>query len=180
MLSFVKRFTLSRTCWFLLFLFALVIEGCAGYFQYGLNLKPCVECVYERAAVAAFLLCGLVGFISPEFLLTRLCAILGFLASSAWGLSVSINHYESTLSQGFGATCRLRADFPEYIKLDEWLPWFFKPLDTCGPLDWSLLSLSMPQWLVIIFGCGVAVGFVFFIAQFARLKRHNRYDSYYS
>lgn len=179
MFAFIKKFTSSRICWFLLFLFAIILDGCALYFQYGLNLKPCVNCVYERAAIAAFLVCGLVGFLYPSWFFTRLCAIAGFLASSLWGLSISIEHYESSIATGFGQVCKLRASFPEFLKLDEWLPWMFKPLDTCGPLDWSFLSLSMPQWLVIIFICGTLVSFIFLISQFARLKKRNRYDSYY-
>ena len=177
MLRLIKSFTSCRACWFLLFLFAIVIDGCALYFQYGLSLKPCVNCVYERAAILAFGICGLFGFLLPGSAFVRLTASLGFLSSSLWGLAVSFEHYESTLNQGFGAKCRLIANFPSFLKLDELLPFMFKPLDTCSPLNWSLLGLSMPQWLVIIFACGVLVSFFFLISQFARLRRtsSNRY-----
>ena len=176
-LRFIKSFTSCRTCWFLLFLFAIVIDGCALYFQYGLGMRPCVNCVYERAAIFAFGVCGIVGFLFAGSGFFRSLASAFFLASSIWGLLISFEHYEGTLNNSFGSQCLLAANFPSFLKLDVWLPWMFKPLDTCSKLDWSLLGLSMPQWLVIIFVCGTLVSFLFLISQFVRLrpKRSYRY-----
>ena len=176
-LRFIQKFTSGRTCWFLLFLFSAIIESCALYFQYGLNLRPCVECVYERAAVALFGVCGLMGMLMPAVKIMRFLTSSGFLASSIFGLTVSIEHYLETVKTGFGATCRLKADFPSFLPLDEWMPFMFRPLDTCGPLDWSLLGLSMPEWIMIIFSCGIIVSTVFILSQMVRTTP--RYDRYY-
>ena len=119
MLRFIQKFTSGRTCWFLLFLFSATIESCALYFQYGLNLRPCVECVYERAAIALFGVCGLAGMLMPAVKVMRFLASSGFLASSIFGLVVSVEHYLETVKTGFGATCRLKADFPSFLPLDD-------------------------------------------------------------
>lgn len=177
LLRLIQLFTASRVSWTLLFLFALVMEGCALYFQYELNLKPCVNCVYERAAILGFAAVGLLGFVCCSVRLFRVVWSLGFLASSLFGLYVSIEHYDATTATGFGARCALRANFPEFLKLDEWVPWMFRPLDTCAPLDWAFLGLSMPMWLMIIFGCGTLVSLVFLISQCARIRP--RFDRYY-
>lgn len=166
----VQSFTSSRLSWGLLIIFSLIIEGCALYFQYGLKLDPCVNCVYERACIALFFIAGLIGFLLPQFKFFRLVASLIFVAASAAGLKISIGHYIDTISQGFGSSCALKANFP-LIPLDEILPWLFKAVGQCGPLNWSLMGLSMPQWLIIIFACGVVVSLVFLLSQFVSTRR---------
>jgi disulfide bond formation protein DsbB len=172
----VQSFTASRLSWGLLIIFSLIMEGCALYFQYGIKLDPCVNCVYERACIALFFVAGFIGFLLPQFKLVRILASLIFLVSSAVGLKISIAHYISSISTGFGASCALKADFP-LIPLDEILPWLFKPVGQCGPLNWSLLGLSMPAWLIIIFACGLAVSLVFLFCQFVSMRES--FDRYY-
>ncbi|MDY6322832.1 MAG: disulfide bond formation protein DsbB [Succinivibrio sp.] len=171
MLRFIQEFTASRLSWGLLIIFGMAMEGCALYFQYGLNLDPCVNCVYERACMAGFVIAGLLGFLFPSFKLTRLLSSLIFLGCSGLGLKISIGHYIESVSTGFGSSCAIKASFPSFMPLDEWLPWLFKPIGQCGKLPWSLLGLGMPEWLIIIFSCGIAVSVAFLLSQFASRKR---------
>ncbi|MBV2095670.1 MAG: disulfide bond formation protein B, partial [Candidatus Thiodiazotropha sp. (ex Codakia orbicularis)] len=54
-------FTQRRLPWLLLASSALILEGAALYFQYGLELDPCVLCIYQRAAVLGIFLSALIG-----------------------------------------------------------------------------------------------------------------------
>ena len=103
MVSFVQSLSSSRLSWVALLILGIVLECCGLYFQYGLRLDPCVNCVYERAFYLSFILAGLIGFLSPSFILTRLLAILIFLAgiiSGGW-LPLPIALLISTITGGF-------------------------------------------------------------------------------
>ncbi len=178
MLSFIREFSRTRLCWLLLLLTGIGMEGCGLYFQYSLRLDPCVYCVYERALIMCFVIIGLTGFLFPGFTLFRILYSLGLLASSGYGLYVAFQHYQSSISTGFGSVCKLTAEFPSFMPLDSWLPWLFAPKGQCGPLDWSFMGFSMPEWILLIFFCGALAGLLLLLSQFKRPKRET-YERYY-
>ena len=51
MLHFFKTLSVQRSGWLLLLISALALEGTALYFQYGMDLQPCIMCIYERVAL---------------------------------------------------------------------------------------------------------------------------------
>ncbi|MBT8448312.1 MAG: disulfide bond formation protein B, partial [Gammaproteobacteria bacterium] len=56
----VVKFYLQRRWWLLLVSSMLLFELTALYFQYRLELDPCVLCVFQRTAVMGVLVAGLV------------------------------------------------------------------------------------------------------------------------
>lgn len=184
-MSFIKKFFScyfiphSRVFWGLLFLGFVFYESCGLYFQYYLHLNPCIECVYERACFMFFAVAAIIGLIAPRVLLLRLVATLVWLASSVKGLLISIEHrgfevaYVESLKNPFAAseTCGFFAEFPSWFKLDEWLPQVFAPTGICGDAAWSFASLTMVQWVEIIFACNTIVSGIFIILCFFRLKK---------
>lgn len=174
----IQALARHRFSWIMLLLLGIALEACGLYFQYGMRLQPCVYCVYERAFYVCFIIAGLIGFIRPNNFLFRNLANLTFLGGSIGGVFVAFDHMTSAYQTGFGASCKLRASFPEFLKLDEWLPWMFSPTATCEPLDWSLMGLSMPEWVLISFVCGVLVAGCFLVSEFFRSKRKN-YNNLY-
>lgn len=169
MIRFIQNVSRSKTFWALLFLLGIILEGCALYFQYGLRLAPCVNCVYERAYILGFILAGLLGFLFARNIIARFVCILIFLLCSIGGVNTALTHLEQ--ASAIFATCKLRASFPEFFKLDEWLPWMFKPFGSCSDIDWQFLGFSMPQWILTIFLCGLVVSAIFLIAMFFRTKK---------
>lgn len=176
--ALIQSLARHRFAWLMLLLLGVVLEGCGLYFQYGLRLPPCVNCVYERAFYLSFIMAGFIGFIWPGNFLFRNLANLIFMAGSAGGVIVAFDHMTSVYQTGFGASCKLTATFPSFLKLDEWLPWMFSPTASCAPLDWSLLGFSMPEWILLSFSCGLLVSIFFFLSEFVRSKRHS-YNDYY-
>lgn len=175
---FIKAIARHRAAWFSLLLLGVVLEACGLYFQYELRLPPCVNCVYERAFYLTFIAAGLIGFLCPTNFLFRNLANLTFLGGSVGGVFVAFDHLTSVYQTGLGASCKLRANFPDFMPLDEWMPWMFSPTASCEPLDWSLFGLSMPEWILISFVCGVFVSVCFIISEFARSRRNSNVDYY--
>lgn len=169
----IKNFSATQYCWMLLLLFALAMEVCGLHFQYDLHLPVCVNCVYERAFFLGFLLAALVGLLNPKALCARMFASLLLLLWSGLGLRTAIEHYLSSNpgTSSFGQTCPLAANFPDWLKLDQWVPFMFNPAGgACMPLPWELLGFSMPAWLIAIFSCGLAAAVLIIISQFINTK----------
>jgi disulfide bond formation protein DsbB len=170
-MNFLKKFFLNiwfphtRILWGLLFLGFIFYESCGLYFQYWLKLNPCIECVYERACFMFFGVAALIGVIIPRIMIMRLAASAVWLVSSVWGLIIAIEHrgyeidYQKSLADPFASstTCGFFANFPEYFKLDKWLPSVFQPTGVCGDASWNFAGLTMVQWIIIIFVCNAVV-----------------------
>lgn len=155
----------TRVLWGLLFLGFIFYEACGLYFQYYLKLNPCIECVYERACFMFFGIAAIIGVTIPRFMPVRLLSSVIWLLSSVWGLVISIEHrgyeidYQKSLLDPFASTttCGFHANFPSYMKLDEWIPSVFAPTGVCGDAAWDFAGLTMVQWIIIIFVCNTAV-----------------------
>lgn len=157
MAEFLRQLARRRQPWLLLAVSALFLELCALFFQHGLGLKPCVMCVYERAATMGILFAGLLGTIAPEKRWIRWPAMLLW-GYSAWqGLQLALKHVDYQLNPSPFNVCSPFADFPHYAPLDQWLPWMFFPNGDCSEINWQFVGYSMPQWLVALFAAYLVV-----------------------
>ncbi|QDX30023.1 disulfide bond formation protein DsbB [Dickeya poaceiphila] len=172
MLRFLNRCSRGRSAWLLMAFTALVFELVALYFQYVMMLKPCVLCIYQRAALYGVMMAGLVGAVAPGTLL-RYPAI-GLWIYSAWeGLSLAIKHTNIQLHPSPFVTCDFFVSFPSWLPLDKWLPAVFTATGDCAERQWHFLNLEMPQWMIVIFGAYLLVAALVLIAQPFRPKRRD-------
>ena len=58
MLYKISDWAEQRWAWALLFASALLLELVALYFQYGMDLKPCIMRIYQRTAVFRSIICS--------------------------------------------------------------------------------------------------------------------------
>lgn len=147
----IAQLSASRSAWLLLFLSAVILELAALYFQYFMELRPCIMCIYQRTAVF-----GIVFSTLPVLLLnntlTRLLAFAGWGVSAIWGLLVAIEHVDiQTAANPFFATCEIVPNFPSWLPLHEWLPNIFAATGDCGDINWSFFNMTMPEWMIVIF-----------------------------
>ena len=145
----------SRLPWFAVLISAFGLETAALYFQYGLNLDPCVLCVYQRTAMFGIVLGGLIGFVAPRIGWLRLLGYLTFGGSAAAGLKLALEHVD--VQAGIGLGCDFMANYPDWFKLDVWFPALFQPTGYCDEIKWQLLGWSMPEWMVVVFGIYLVV-----------------------
>ena len=135
----------------LLALSALCLELIALYFQYVMQLDPCVLCVYERNAMALIFLGGVIGVTNPNIAVLRGSGYLLWAGGTIWGLYLPILH--SGIQMGLikdSASCDFMASYPAWMQLDQWIPWLFYPTGYCEDIQWQFLGLSMPQVMLFV------------------------------
>ncbi|MGV2872048.1 disulfide bond formation protein DsbB [Colwellia sp. E150_009] len=152
-MKFLSELTTHSKPWLLLALSALALEFCALYFQYALNLAPCIMCVYQRAAICAIILAGVIGFTGANFLLMRIFAYALWGTGAIWGLLIALEHVEIQANSGsLFFSCEFIPNFPTWAPLHEWIPFLFEATGDCGDIDWQFLGYTMPQWMVVVYG----------------------------
>ncbi len=152
-MKFLSNLTTNSTPWLLLALSALGLEACALFFQYAMDLAPCIMCVYQRVAIFAIVLAGLIGFAGCKFLITRLIAYVLWGIGSIWGLLIALEHVEIQANSGsLFFSCDIVPNFPTWAPLHEWLPALFEATGDCGEINWQFMNYSMPQWMILVYG----------------------------
>lgn len=158
--------------WKLLFISALGLELAALYFQYVLDLQPCIMCIYQRTAVFGILFSSLVGIFLSQMFIFRLIALAGWGISAIWGALIAYEHVDiQTASNPFFATCEIVPNFPSWAPLHEWIPQVFAATGDCGDIDWRFLDLSMPQWMLVLFIAYSAVMALVVVLRLAILRK---------
>jgi len=150
-------FPQTRLAWLALAASALGLEAAALWFQYGMGLDPCVMCVYERVAVFGVLFAGLLGLVNPRLALLRFGGYLLWGVASGWGLLLALEHVGIQIDKTAALNCSFLPDFPAWLSLHEWLPAVFLPTGYCDDIQWRWLSLSMAEWMVVVFAIYVLI-----------------------
>ncbi|MGO0308248.1 disulfide bond formation protein B [Endozoicomonas acroporae] len=141
-----------RVTWLIMFATALFLELCALGFQYILHMDPCERCVYQRLAVLVLMFAPLVIIISPTQLFFRITGYTLWIAGALYGLKEAIAQMADYAEfNPFSSSCSFRPTFPFDLPLYEWWPSLFMPTGLCGADDWTLLTLNMAEWMVVIF-----------------------------
>lgn len=172
MLRFFNQCSRRRAPWLLLACIALALELTALWFQYVMLIRPCVMCIYERCALWGIFLAGIVGAIAPATPL-RLMAIVGWIYSAWQGVHLACEHTKIQLHPDPFVTCDFAVRFPDWLPLDKILPSLFAATGDCSNNQWSALSLSMPQWLIIIFAVALFTGLLILLVQPFGAKRRD-------
>ncbi len=163
-MNLIANLALQRSAWILLSLSALILESTALYFQYQMGLAPCIMCIYQRTAVLGLLFAGVVGAIAPQNIFIRMSGFAIWAVSAIWGYLIAAEHIAmQNNTDPFAFSCEIVPNFPSFMPLHQWLPWFFEATGDCGNIDWSFLTMSMPAWMQITF----AIYTILFIAVFA-------------
>ncbi|MCF2946624.1 disulfide bond formation protein DsbB [Paraglaciecola aquimarina] len=141
----------KKAAWALLFGSCLSLELAALYFQYGMQLAPCIMCIYQRTAVIGIMFSAIPPLIY-NIMVTRFIAYITWGVSTIWGLIIAIEHVDiQTAVNPFFASCEFVPNFPSWAPLHEWLPAIFEASGDCGDIDWQFMDMSMPQWMIVVF-----------------------------
>jgi len=154
----------ARICFLLGFLFCAALLLMAIYFQFAGGLEPCPLCISQRIMVLAVAIVLLAAVLHhPARTGIRVYAMLGCLTALA-GASVSGRHVwlqhlpaEEVPACGPGLEYMFQ-NFP----LTDTLRAMLTGTGDCAKVDWTLMGLSMPAWVLICF-LGLAI---FSLAQF--------------
>ncbi|WP_282176619.1 disulfide bond formation protein DsbB [Vibrio nereis] len=168
--SAIKAFSQGRLSWLLLLIFVLFFEACALFFQHVMMLSPCVMCIYERVAMLGVGGAAIIGLVAPNNPVFRWLGLAAWGASAYKGLELSMQHVDYQFNPSPFATCDLFVTFPDWAPINQWAPWMFEAYGDCSEIVWQFLTLSMPQWLVVIFAANLAALAIIVLSQFAKSK----------
>ncbi|PJG83864.1 disulfide bond formation protein DsbB [Caviibacterium pharyngocola] len=171
MLNYLKNLSTERGGWFLLLVSGLALESTALYFQHGMDLQPCVMCIYERVALFGIVFAGLIGLIAPSLSFLRLLALAVGLGSAVKGLLLALKHVDYQLNPAPWNQCSYMAEFPQTLPLDKWFPYVFNPSGSCSDITWTFLGFSMAQWIVVIFAFYTLLFVLLLISQVKRSRK---------
>ena len=169
----IAQWSTTRSAWILLALSALGLECAALYFQYAMKLEPCIMCIYQRVAVTGILFAGLIPAIAPQSALLRLGGFGLWGTSAIWGMLIAIEHYDiQTETDPFNfAACELNPNFPDWFQIHQWLPAVFEVRGDCGTVDWVFLSMTMVQWMIVVFALYSAAFLLVLLSTLIKKRR---------
>lgn len=148
----LSQLTTKQQPWLLLAVSALGLELSALFFQYVLELAPCIMCIYQRVAIIAILIAGVIGATAVRYIVARALAYALWGVGSIWGLLIAIEHVEiQTSSDSLFFSCEFTPNFPTWAPLHEWIPFLFEATGDCGEISWQFLGYSMPQWMIVVY-----------------------------
>jgi len=150
--NYLSNITTKQKPWLLLALSALILELSALYFQYMLNLAPCIMCVYQRLAILTIFLAGAIGTVGYHHILARSFAYILWGIGAIWGLLIALEHVQMQENSGsLFFSCEFIPNFPTWAPLHEWLPFLFEATGDCGEISWQFFGYSMPQWMIVVY-----------------------------
>lgn len=171
-MKFLSNLTTNSTSWLLLALSALGLELCALFFQYAMDLAPCIMCVYQRVAIFAIILAGFIGFVGCKYIITRVIAYILWAIGAIWGLIIAFEHVEIQSNSGsLFFSCDLVPNFPSWAPLHEWLPLLFEATGDCGEVSWQFLGYSMPQWMIVVYAAYVIAFILILLSKLIHTKK---------
>jgi disulfide bond formation protein DsbB len=133
------------------FLACVGLMGYALYAQYRLGLAPCPLCIFQRVATIVTGILFLIAAIhNPRVTGARVYGALIGLAALA-GMLISARHiWIQAQPPGTVAACGADLDYLlEIMPVTEVVSKVLTGSGECGKIDWTLLGLSMPWWVLI-------------------------------
>ncbi len=133
--------------WLLVLLFALSLELIALYYQYSLGYGPCVLCVEIRAIVLAIAVIALIGMFTCKNRTMANALNLAMMAAGTFFYFKAeyLMLIERNLVEG---ACGFKANFPQWMPLDKWLPSVFEPWEACGYTPMLWFNITMAEGLI--------------------------------
>ncbi len=132
----------------------------AFYAQYGLGLVPCHLCIFQRVTLAAMGAAFLVAALLPDGrrLQAAAAALIG-LTGLATIATAGRHVWIQMQPAGSVAPCGADLDFMlDIFPLTEVVLKVFKAGGECAKVDWTLLGLSMPAWVLLFAVAVTAAG----------------------
>lgn len=138
----------KRLFWIAGVLYLVLMEGIALYYQYVQDWYPCALCVQVRAWVLGTVFFALLGVFVVKNFWWRWLALNLTIAMLAGALYTS--WYAYGVEQGTViSSCSMGAGFPQFMPLDQWVPFFFEAQGICGQSPEMPLGFSMVEALLI-------------------------------
>ena len=162
-----KIFSLSQSIWYwlLLIIVGIASEGIALFYQYALDVRPCVLCIHTRIWIL-----GLIIVASLALLIRRsgkLVVVAHALTTLIMAGLLERSYQLLGTERGwvFGS-CDFDLGLPKWLALEEWFPSMFKVWEACGYTPELLFGITMAEALLVMSASMVLISFVLTITAF--------------
>lgn len=144
----------------------LLIAIAVLYFENHLQLEPCYLCITQRVFVIAIaVICALAAIHNPAQSGQKIYASLSTLMALVGGYFSVKQLWLQSLPEDQVPTCGVPVDYLfDAFSLSEALSHLLRGDGNCAEVQWQLLGISMPGWVLIAFIGYALVG----IFQFSR------------
>jgi disulfide bond formation protein DsbB len=148
------------------------MEGIALFYQYGPGMwYPCALCVQVRAWVVGAIIFALLGLVMAKNFWWRWMALNLTIIMMAGALYTS--YYAYGVEQGTViSSCTMGAGFPEFMPLDQWIPFLFEAQGMCGQSPPMPLGLSMVEALLVTLSAPLLVLITAWIMHVRKMISH--------
>jgi protein dithiol:quinone oxidoreductase len=132
------------------FIVCALLMGYALYAQHALGLEPCPLCIFQRVAVISVGVLFLIAALhNPGRAGARVYAVLLVVAVLAGALISSRHIWIQAQPPGTVAACGASLDYlMEIMPVTDVITKVLTGSGECGRVDWTLLGLSMPYWVL--------------------------------
>ncbi|RIY37802.1 disulfide bond formation protein B [Psittacicella gerlachiana] len=166
----LKRWSLARFPWFLIFLAGAGANAFALILQIYFNELPCYHCVIARFYLYIIALAGIIGMIAPKNFILRMLAIAGLLYGSIMGVINGIIHLDKIADHianpfKIGVSCPLYFDKLGSLP-QKYFPRVFAPLGNCENAGPPYFGLNLIEWTLVLFVVLALTGILVFLSQF--------------
>ena len=137
------------------------------YFENHLGLEPCYLCVTQRFFVVCVgIVCAIAALHNPAQFGQRIYALLSILAATLGGYFSSKQLWLQSLPEDQVPACGIPVDYLlDSFSLSEAIAMLVRGDGNCAEVQWQLLGLSMPAWVLIGFIGFVLLGLVQFLRK---------------
>ena len=166
-----KIFSLGQSAWYWIFLIILGIssEALALFYQYVLDIRPCVLCIHTRIWLFGLIFAAVLGLLmrhSNKLLVVAHALVALFMA----GLLERSYQLLGTERGWIFGSCDFDLGLPEWLALQEWLPSVFKVWEACGYTPELFLGITVAEALLVMSATLMLVGFVLVVATFMKSR----------
>ena len=124
-----------------------------AYFQNYLRLEPCYLCVTQRVFIIAVgITCALAALHNPQRIGQRIYAVLMVLLAITGAFFSGKQLWLQSLPEDRIPTCGPPVDYLfDAFPVSEVIAMLLRGDGNCAKIQWELLSISMPGWVLLAF-----------------------------
>lgn len=145
----IQKWMMTQRFWGLFIVLGVLLESVALYYQYVLNELPCVLCIHFRLWIALLIIIGLIGFFIANHRWGRRLLSLALLLVSGGMLERAYQLVGTERGFVLGE-CSMSLGLPQWLAIDQWIPWLFGVQTTCGYTPIIAWGITMAECLMAI------------------------------
>jgi len=159
--------SIARRCHIVAALAAVVLIVIALYFQYVMKLEPCPLCIFQRVAVMALgIWAGLAAVINPIGWGRRVVGAVTALLALAGGMVAGRQVWLQRLPEDQVPACGPGLDYMlDMFPMRKVFDLVFRGSGECAEVHWTFLSMSIAEWMLVVFAGFIAFGIFIAVAR---------------